>query len=132
VDIGNPDARPAAKEAHLKLRAAQEAREQEVPLEQRYALIKEAEAAKLEVKRLHLIERLKLIDYLNTFYATRIVSYDARLILNRAEWSGIIRLESQGADYQDCLPIEERAQKLREYQDEMRAFTAFLKATYFK
>lgn len=132
VDIGHPDARPAAKEAHLKLLVAQEARVQDVPLEQRRALIQEAEAAKLVVKRLHLVERLKLIGYLNDFYVTRIVPYHARLILNQAEWSGIIRLESQGADYQDCLPIEERAQKLREYQDEMRAFTAFLKATYFK
>ncbi|MFL5627216.1 MAG: hypothetical protein ACJ788_16675 [Ktedonobacteraceae bacterium] len=69
LDIGDPNARPAAKQAHLKLRAVQQAHAQEVPPEQRYPLMEEAEQAKLEVKRLHLVERLKLIGYLDAFYA---------------------------------------------------------------
>jgi hypothetical protein len=31
----------------------------------------------------------------------------------------------------EILPVEERQQRLLAYQDEMRAFTAFLKQLYF-
>jgi hypothetical protein len=83
VDIGNPDVRPAAKQAYLKSQTAQQARLQGAPLEHRRALVEEAEAAKLEAKRMDLVERLKLIGYLDAFYATRMVPYDTRLILGK-------------------------------------------------
>ncbi len=44
---------------------------------------------------------------------------------------GKSRLESQGADMQEVLPLEERRQKLQDYQQEMQDFTAFLKQAYF-
>jgi hypothetical protein len=45
---------------------------------------------------------------------------------------GKSRLESQGADCQDVLPLDIRAEKLALYQSEMQAFTQFLKQIYFR
>lgn len=131
VDIGSSDARPLAKIAMRKLQEVDMARQQGIPPEERQALMQEAEQAKLAVKHLHLTERQKMMQYLDQFYARRLVSYDRRLIINPAEWTGVSRLESQGSDLQCIADPDEKARKLAEYQDEMRAFTEFLKERYF-
>jgi hypothetical protein len=74
----------------------------------------------------------KVLEALTAFYEHRHVPYDCRLIVYGRTIAGTSILESQGAM---CLigqlPEIQRG-KLAEYQDEMRAFTTFLKVKYFK
>jgi hypothetical protein len=74
----------------------------------------------------------KMIEALNAFYAHRHVQHDCRLIVYGRTIAGTSILESQGAMSLIGQAPEIQRGKLAEYQDEMRAFTAFLKATYFK
>lgn len=131
VDVGTPAARPLAKEAYRKLQSVEQARAHNASLEERHALRESADQAQMAVKQLHMAERLKLMGYLDQFYTHRRIPFDVHLILNHLEWTGIIRLESQGANCQDCLPSDERARKLVAYREEMQAFAAFLKAQFF-
>jgi hypothetical protein len=55
------------------------------------------------------------------FYATQKVNFETILIFHG------YRLQSQGAYFSSLLAAEEQAQKLQAYQQEMMAFTAFLK-----
>jgi hypothetical protein len=41
-------------------------------------------------------------------------------------------LESQGATLQTFFPLHEQEQRLKRYQEEMQAFAAFLKTTFFQ
>ena len=68
--------------------------------------------------------------YLAAFYDQRSIPYDVRLII-QAQGMGRSRIESQGADLQDTAPLDNRQQKLQEYQEEMQSFTAFLKEVWF-
>lgn len=106
IVVGDPTAMPYAQQAAGLLREGK--REQ-------------AEESHMTAKRLNLAQRRVLLDLLDAFYAGRTVAAARRLIINPAEWSGIARLISQGADLQEIATPEERAQKLAEYQDEMRA-----------
>lgn len=117
IDVGDPAARPLAKEA---FRLSQGAGDKE-----------QTEQARLAAFRLNLAVRRRLLALLDQFYADRCVSADIRLIINPAEWSGISRLESQGAAFQMVAESDERAHILASYQDEMSAFAAFLKAMFF-
>ena len=94
-------------------------------------LYDEAHRLRLQAKSLHLAERQKLLLYLERFYQDRLVPYDRRLIVYPLDEAGAGRLESQGADFQETAPLEKRQQKLLEYQEEMREFTAFLKQIFF-
>jgi len=78
----------------------------------------------------HAEDQQKVIALLNTFYADRHISQDKRLIVY-SRTPGTSALESQGARCQYIDSPEVRALKLREYQEEMLAFTAFLKAIFF-
>lgn len=69
--------------------------------------------------------RTTLLRYLDAFYAQRTVSADRRLALQYHKYT--TRLESQGAGLQEGRTEEERARKLRDYQDEMTSFATFLK-----
>ena len=93
-------------------------------------LYEEAHRLRLEVSRQHLTEARKVIRHLEAFYRDRPVPFDRRLTL-QSFGSGRTRIESQGAMLQEVLPYDSRQQKLVEYQEEMRAFTAFMKARYF-
>lgn len=78
----------------------------------------------------YLGERYKLMGYLVRFYENRHSSYERTLII-RHRGGGSGWLESQGAYFQRIASAEQRAQKLAEYQEEMQAFTAFLKELFF-
>lgn len=65
----------------------------------------------------------KLFNILCDFYKDRVVSYD-RMIT----FTVLGRIRSQGGDYLSLLLEEERASRMKEYQQEMRDFTAFLRS----
>ncbi len=91
----------------------------------------EAESIREEILRRNLAERMKIIPLLEEFYSERKVPYEVRLgIDSRARgWS---RIQSQGAEFQEIESDEAaRKQRLRLFQEEMRAFTDFLKHKYF-
>lgn len=69
--------------------------------------------------------RTRLLGYLDAFYIQHSASVDQRLVLHYLGYQ--TRLESQGAGLQTGRTEEERAQKLKVYQEEMASFSAFLK-----
>lgn len=77
-----------------------------------------------------LIEKgILLGGYLDRFYENRKTSFDERLIIVR---EARINLINQGAVFQSARDTESVAKHLAEYQQEMKEFTEFLKAEYFK
>lgn len=109
------------------MKDAQKQRESgQLPKEEVRQLFAEVHQLRKEAKQKHLEERRKVIPYLTAFYQTHVVAYDRQLIV----WGlglGTTRIESLGADFQEVTPLETRLQKLEEYQEEMRAFTEFLR-----
>jgi hypothetical protein len=95
------------------------------------ALFDGINAQQREIKAYHIQVRQKLMNYLAAFYQDRHVPYDCRLIVRPIGYDGKSRLESQGADCQEVMPLDIRVEKLAAYQAEMQAFTAFLKDIYF-
>jgi hypothetical protein len=93
--------------------------------EEAHRLKRQAEAAQAHYQR-------KVLEALTAFYEHRHVPHDRRLIVYGRTIAGTSILESQGAMCLTGQPQEVGERKLAEYQDEMRAFTAFLKGTYFK
>lgn len=77
--------------------------------------IKEKELARLQL-------RYRMFGYLSAFYQERRVSFDRIITLEYP-----IRIRSQGGEFIDLLESGERERKLRVYQEEMQAFTSFLK-----
>ncbi|MEO8956286.1 MAG: hypothetical protein ABI465_17175 [Ktedonobacteraceae bacterium] len=128
VDIGDPEARPLARVAMLKMLEVDQARSLGALAEERHALQSAADQASLAVKRLHLIERARLLRVLDLFYQQHHAPADRRLIINPKEWTGMSRLESQGANFQTVAAPDERATKLTEYQEEMQTFATFLES----
>ena len=128
VEISAENARTVADIALQKLWKSEEQKDRQ----RRTVLRDEAERMRLDAKRLHLVERLKLVTYLDSFYEKRVTSFENHLIFNQTVWTGSILLESQGADSQERLSEEEQAEKLVCYQEEMQSFTAFLKKLYFE
>jgi hypothetical protein len=90
---------------------------------------KYVEQQKKSMLEKHLPIRKLLYSYLAAFYEKRTVSYERRLILSGGD--GVTGLSSQGSALMEMLPLEERQERLLEYQEEMWAFTAFLKDIYF-
>ena len=78
----------------------------------------------------HIQDQQKMLSYLDTFYANIKVLHDRMLIVYRRT-PGTSVLESQGARCQFFDSLEEKAEKLGEYQEEMYLFTAFLKRMFF-
>lgn len=78
----------------------------------------------------YLAERNKLMEYLAHFYMNRHSPHDRMLTIQHRPASA--RLESQGAYFQRVASDERRAQKLPEYQEEMREFTVFLKELFLR
>jgi hypothetical protein len=132
VDIEDTSASAQSKEVgQLFSKAAQAQREQTHSVEEIIHLFDQAHQARQAVKQIHLAVRQRLIDYLAAFYKNRHVPYDVQLVIQSRDTTGRSRLESQGADFQEIAPPEIKQRKLLEYQEEMRAFTAFLKEKYF-
>jgi hypothetical protein len=96
-----------------------------------HALFDRIDAQHREIKAHHIQIRQKLMSYLAAFYQNRHIPYDYRLFVRPLGHEGKSRLESQGADCQEVMPLDIRAEKLAAYQTEMQAFTAFLKDIYF-
>ncbi|GCE50644.1 hypothetical protein EI42_06402 [Thermosporothrix hazakensis] len=85
-----------------------------------------------QARRLQARQREKLIHYLTLFYEGRSVPMDRRLILTVKTMLGRTRLGSQAMeDFYVTAPYEIQKQKLKEAQQEMQAFTQFLKQIYF-
>jgi hypothetical protein len=82
-----------------------------------------------DIERKNLVERRKVIDLLDEFYRDRHVPFSRRLVIEGMArgWS---KLQSQGADLQRIEPDQMRKQRLQEYQEEMCAFTDFLKEKF--
>jgi hypothetical protein len=92
----------------------------------------ESEVLEDEIMRRNLEERKKIIPYLEEFYRGRDVSYEARLGIQSLArgWS---RIQSQGADFQKVETDEKlKEERLKEFQQEMKAFTEFLKGKFFE
>lgn len=79
-----------------------------------------------QIKRPQLGEIQKAILLLKEFYESRQISYEKMLTIHGN------RLESQGAQLQDIISPENRGQKLLEYQQEMKSFTAFLRNKFIR
>jgi hypothetical protein len=94
-------------------------------LEQIEALERELKQYRTEQQAAEAKELKQLLPFLDAFYRDREVPYEQRLIM-----AGM-RLTSQGVELQAAEPDGVKAQKLRDYQEEMRAFTAFVKQQFF-
>lgn len=83
-----------------------------------------------EITQMDLAERKKIIPLLDEFYTSRISPFHSRLIPRSNVW-GETRIESLGAELQEIENEETKKMRLKEYQDEMKAFSNFLKEKYF-
>ncbi len=111
-----------AKEARIKEAEIEEARAKNNE-EEKKSLIK-------EITRMNLEEQKKLMNILDEFYNNeRSVPFYKRLIIRPEGW-GECRLESQGVELQEIENEEIKRLRLVEYQNEMKAFTEFLKGKY--
>lgn len=105
--------------------------EQEQGIEAASDLYAEANRLRREAETLHAREKQRLLDYLAAFYSTSRPSYDRTLIVYERTPACSI-LESQGASILFGEPEIIQIQKLREYQEEMRAFATFLTRSLFE
>jgi len=84
-----------------------------------------------QLERLSREKMMALRDVINRFYKKHgYRTYDKILLLHQY-YSSFYRLMSNGVDWQVVYDEKERHKKLKEYQEEMRLFTAFLKDYYF-
>ena len=131
VDLSTPEASPdVLKGAKIRKEAKEQHDTKQIDLEERNRLLERVHEAELVARCIDLPVRHRLLRLLSLFYEQHDVSYERRLSLQAF---GLIRvrLESQEAQFQPMFSPEIRAEKLREYQEEMRAFTDFLKQQYF-
>ncbi|HUC31094.1 MAG TPA: hypothetical protein VMR99_00185 [Candidatus Paceibacterota bacterium] len=82
-----------------------------------------------DIERRNLEEQKKVFAHLELFYQNREAPFHKRLAMG---YSGLGRLQSQGAELQKIEDAETRKERLKEYQEEMNAFISFLKEEYFK
>lgn len=134
--VGGPwvDMRPEGVEALKEQwrqaeRACQTAEEEKRPPKEMEGFYQTLREARKELERPVLQLAGRLMAYLIAFYQERMVSHDRRLILHNSFAS--FRLQSHGVFLQEIADVAQREAKLLEYQEEMRTFTAFLKACYF-
>jgi hypothetical protein len=132
VDVEAPDTRELRQQMHQAFDTAENANGQEhITYEELDKLFDHAHELRREIKRRNVQEAAKVMGYLAEFYNNRDVPLDRRLILNTSALSGSTRIESQGGVFQETASAEIKQQKLAEYQEEMRAFTEFLKEKHF-
>ncbi|GHO93928.1 hypothetical protein KSF_039760 [Reticulibacter mediterranei] len=122
-------AAPDFYEKRKRIKQVQNWLEQQPETDETRRVVEYMEQQKSVTIREHLTIRRRLYDYLAHFYQERCVPYERRLVLSGGD--GITSLGSQGDVLMEILPLEERRERLLAYQDEMRAFTAFLKQLYF-
>ena len=90
------------------------------------AVYAEMHVIREEIDRIAAVEYKKLIPYLEEFYHGRSAAYTHRIMI---DYRG--RLSCQGALLQPAEEVKTRALRLKEYQQEMRAFSEFLKQKFF-
>ncbi len=86
----------------------------------------EKEVREMRMKILE--QQSRLIELLAEFYRDRNVPFERHLILK--SYPNHARLLNQGAELQDLVPPEAREEKLKEFQEELAAFTQFLKQKF--
>lgn len=118
IDIGHADANTLEQKILLSLSEGKQEDKETKQLQQKH-------------RNLHLQEEQKLVALLDFFYQHHPFSYDRHLSIWRFP-KGAARLQSHGAEYQQFRPLEEKALKLKEYQEEMQAFTVYLKQIHFQ
>ena len=118
IDIGYTDADALEQKILLSLSEGKRESKETKQLQQKYRLS-------------HLQEEQKLVTLLEAFYQHHPFNYDRHLSIWRFP-KGEARLQSHGAEYQQFRSSEEKALKLKEYQEEMQAFTIHLKQIHFQ
>ncbi len=91
----------------------------------------EKEAILEEIMRKNLEERRRLIAILDDFYGERKVPIH-QMLSTSGYGHKLSRLESIGSDIQAIEDEETRQTRLEEYQEEMRAFSEYLKKLFFE
>jgi hypothetical protein len=137
VDIAAKGGKKPYQQADVAFRTAQQAyinmtnqsQQAHYTEEDIQRLFAEAHRLNREASRPQLEERKKVQALLAEFYQDRQVSYERRIHIQ--SHNNFSRIESQGAALQDIAEPEEKRLKLLEYQEEMKAFTEFLKNKYF-
>lgn len=124
--VGTEAVRRQASEANRALREAEE----------QGAAPEQIEKLTREVFRLASAEQVTYYkgawlvhQALEAFYEQHQSPYDLQLYLHSDSF-GYSRLQSHGIDYQPQRPHDLQADKLTQYQQEIQAFTHFLKTTY--
>jgi hypothetical protein len=92
----------------------------------------EVQRLKLEAGRLNILERDKLVKYLDKFYASRLVPYNQRLIIMSVSPTFVGYLYCQGSERALGASKTAREKILAMSRKEMKAFTDFLKAMYYE
>ncbi len=129
VDIQVEGTEELEQKASQAFQEAEEGEKAQKPEEELDALFDKAHSLRREARRPMLEEARKVMALLNEFYTDRQVSHDRRLAIK--PFGSFFRIESEGAFLQDAADESLKQQKLREYQEEMRAFTTFLKDRHF-
>ncbi len=101
----------------------------EAELQEMNRLYAEASELRRQIERPTLESLKKIITLLTEFYSNHQVPFDTQLTVQSFGQS--LRIQSQGAGIQELESDENKALKLKQYQAEMNAFTAFLKNKYF-
>lgn len=95
-------------------------------------ILHERDAVGYEIRRAHHKMVGLLLTYLDAFYQKHSSSFDRHLTFSEIGLFGMMRLHSVGGLLQTTRPESLRQLKLLEYQQEMHAFTEFLKAQFFQ
>jgi hypothetical protein len=75
-------------------------------------------------------QRSKLLDLLQEFYAERQVNLKTMLHFDNIGIFGALRLQPMAGELSESMKKEEKAERLKEFQNEMSEFTAFLKKKF--
>lgn len=126
IDL-DPEVEALATSAGQAWEAVEKAEAENTPEEELDRLFEEAHQARREAEKKRLEISQKVMNLLTTFYADRQVSYDRQLVLAFAGQ----RIESIGAMFQDTVDLSTKQEKLLEYQQEMQAFTEYLRGAFF-
>jgi hypothetical protein len=133
IDI---EARSAQEETrqviYLFTHARKELEKKHLPEDEINALFAQAHQEQNRVRSIHLAQREKLMCCLTAFYQEHQAPYDHLLVVHPRDTTGRARMESHGASMVNEYDRKERQEKLVSYQQEMAAFTSFLKKKYFQ
>lgn len=90
--------------------------------------LQQRNAVAQEIRQMHTVGISKLMGYLQRFYASHHPPYECVLAFHSIDTFGMLRMFPVGGTLSETLPEEQKRTHLLAYQEEMRLFTAFLKA----